>query len=297
MPSGDHARALGFIDDENEQEPFRVLWIGDPAALPLDGWPLDEGVDYATTDEGSPTLENLWVGSDEGRTGLIADALDLARTGQTARLGRLLAPMGVRYVVVTEQLAPAPFSDEAIPVPAAITATLAGQLDLEPLDVPAGLTVYRNQATLPMRAELPSAVEVPTGGGAASALALDRSSATAVLPHEDGRLRWSGTLQGDSTMLLSASSSDGWELHVDGKGIEQVKPFGWATGFEVEHGGKATLRFRTPWVRYGVVAIQAIAWLWALRVLVRRRFEGPGGAASGPPAPAHVLVPGKVGSS
>jgi hypothetical protein len=271
-----------------------VLWIGDPAALPLDGWPLDEGVDYATTDDGSPTLENLWVGSDEGRTGLIGDALDLARTGQTARLGRLLAPMGVRYVVITEQLAPAPFDDEPIPVPASLTATLAGQLDLEPLDVPAGLTVYRNQATLPVRAELPSTVEVPTDGGAASALTFDLSGATAVLPDEDGRLHWSGTVEGDSTVLLSASSSEGWELEVDGEGVDQVKPFGWATGFEVDAGGEATLRFRTPWVRYGVVAIQAIAWLWVLRVLVRRRFEGPGAAPSA--RPAHVLVPEKEGS-
>ena len=69
--------------------------------------------------------------------------------GRPPRLGRLLAPMGVRYVVVTEQLAPAPFSDEPIPVPGPLAATLAGQLDLEPLDVPAGLTVYRNQAALP----------------------------------------------------------------------------------------------------------------------------------------------------
>ena len=288
MPSGDHSRALGFVDDENDGEPFRVLWIGDPAALPLDGWPLDDGVDYATTDHGSPTLENLWVGSDDGRTGIIRDALDLARTGQTARLGRLLAPMGVRYVVVTEQLAPAPFTDEPIPVPAALTATLAGQLDLEPLDVPAGLTVYRNQAALPVRAEVPSSVEIPTGGGVSSALTFDHSSATAVLPDEDGRLQWSGRLEGDSTVLLSASSSDQWELEVDGRRIEPTKPFGWATGFELDEGGEATLRFRTPPVRYGVVAIQAVAWLWVLRVLVRRRFEPPRPDERPSRPPAHA---------
>jgi GT2 family glycosyltransferase len=275
MPSGDHARSLGFIDDENDEQSFRVLWIGDPAALPLDGWPLDPDVDYATTDEGTPTLENLWVGSDEGRTGLIGDALELARTGQTARLGRLLAPMGVRYVVVTEQLAPAPFSDEPIPVPGDLTATLAAQLDLEPLDVPAGLIVYRNQASLPTRASVPSSVDVTSGGGAAGALTLDLSAATAVLPDEEGRLRWSGSLDGDTTVLLSASSSDQWELKVDGEAAHRVKPFGWATGFEVPDGGDATLRFRTPLVRYAVIAIQAIAWLWAMRLLVRGRFESP----------------------
>ena len=291
MPSGDHNRSLGFIDDENDTESFRVLWIGDPDALPLDGWTLDEDLSYGTTDQGSPTLENLWVGTDEGRTGLIGDAVDLALTGQTARLGRLLAPMGIRYVIVPERLAPSPFSDDPIPVPARLTSTLAGQLDLEPLDVPAGLTVYRNQAALPMRAELPASVDVPTGGGVASVLPLDLSGATSVLPDEDGRLHWSGELAGDSTVLVAASSADGWELEVDGESVDQIKPFGWATGFEVASGGDATLRFRTPPLRYGVLALEAIAWLWLLRVLVRQRFEvnpDPDDALRPPPDPAHV---------
>jgi hypothetical protein len=275
MPSGDHARALAFIDDENDDEAFRVLWIGDPEALPLDGWPLDEDLDYATTDAGTPTLENLWVGSAGDPTDLVGEALDLARSGQTARLGRLLAPMAIRYVVVTERLAPAPFSDEPIPVPASLSATLAGQLDLEPLDAPAGLTVYRNQAAPPMRSELPSSAEIPTEGGVASALTVDLSGAAGALAEEDGYLRWSGPAAGDSTLLLSSSSSDRWRLEVDGEAVDQIEPYGWATGFEVGDGGDATLRFQTPLTRYGAVALQAIAWLWLLRVLVRRRFEAP----------------------
>jgi hypothetical protein len=199
--------------------------------------------------------------------------------------------MGIRYVIVPERLAPSPFSTDPIPVPARLTSTLAGQLDLEPLDVPAGLTVYRNQAALPPRAELPSSVEVPTGGGVAAVLPLDLSGATSVLPDEEGRLHWSGELAGDSTFLLAASSSDRWELEVDGESIDQIKPFGWATGFEVADGGDATLRFRTPPLRYVVLVMQAIVWLWLLRVLVRRRFEANGDPDDDrrpPPDPEHV---------
>src|SRR3546814_4838330 len=148
MPAGDHNRALAFIDAENDDTPFRVLWLGDPAALPLASWELEEGVAYATTDDGTPGLDDLWIGSDDGRTGLLADAIDLARSGQTARLGRLLAPMGVRYIVVPARLAPAPFAVESLPIPSAKTATPAAQLDLVPLDVPAGLSVFRNEAFL-----------------------------------------------------------------------------------------------------------------------------------------------------
>ncbi len=273
MPAGDHSRSLAFIDAESDETPFRVLWLGDPAALPLAGWELDEGLAYASTDAGAPGLENLWVGSDDGRTGLLGDALDLARTGQTARLGRLLAPMGVRYLVVPERLAPAPFATEPFPVPGRLIATLAAQLDLEPLDVPAGLTVFRNQAFMPMRAGLPASVAVPTDGGIAAALGIDLSDTPAVLPDEDGRLRWSGPVEADTTVLLSASHSDRWELTVDGTAIPSDKPFGWANGFTISEDGEATLRFRTSPLRYGVLALQALAWLWAIRVLLRLRLN------------------------
>ena len=284
MPAGDASRALTFMDQENDATPFRVLWLGDPDALPLDSWPMADHLAYATSDEGSPTLENLWVGSDDGETELIAEAVDLALGGETARLGRLLAPMAVRYIVVPERLAPAPFSDDPIPPPPGLTATLAGQLDLEPIDVPAGLSVFRNQAALPARSELDSSVELPTEGGVAAALPLDLSGATPVLPEEDGHLQWSGEVAGDRTVVLSAAHSERWDLEVEGSSIEQVQPFGWATGFEVADGGRATLRFRTPLVRYGVLAVQVLAWLWVLRVLTRQRFE----TEPPPPPPAHA---------
>jgi hypothetical protein len=281
MPAGDHSRSLTFIDTENDDTPFRVLWIGDPAALPLAGWALEDGLAYATTDAGAPTLENLWVGSDDGRTGLLADALDLARTGQTARLGRLLAPMGVRYVVVAERLAPDPFSTEVLPVPPEVGATLEAQLDLKPVDVPAGLTVYQNEAFLPVRAGVPGAVDVPVDGGISSAVGVDLSDVPAVLADRDGHLRWSGPIEDDTTVLLSAAHSDSWELEVDGTSVHAIKPFGWSTGFEVAQGGEASLRFRTSPLRYVVLAIQAVAWLWVVRLVLRRRLDAPSSRSGG----------------
>jgi len=273
MPAGDHARALGFIDAENDDRPFRVLWLGDPDALPLGSWELADGVGYATTVGGTPGVQDLWPGSDDGRTALLADAVELARSGQTARLGRLLAPMGVRYVVVPEQVAPAPFATEALPIPGGLSATLAAQLDLEPIDVPAGLTVYRNEAFFPPRAAVAVADAPPEEGGIAAAVDLDLSELSAVLPDEQGNLRWRGPVKADTTVLLSAAHSSRWQLTVDGKAAEQSKPFGWANGFTPPVDGEATLRFRTPVVRYVLLAVQAAAWLWVLRRLLRNRMN------------------------
>lgn len=274
MPGGDHARALGFIDAEHDELPFRVLWLGDPAALPLGSWALDDGIAYATTDGGTPSTEDLWVGSDDdGRTGLIADAVHLASSGQTARLGRLLAPMGIRYVVVPERLAPAPFSTTTMRVPEVLAATLDAQLDLEPLDVPAGLTVFRNQAFFPPRAAVASASAPPTRGGISAAAGLDLSMAPLALPNDDGHLRWTGPVEPDTTVLFSAAHSEGWHLSVDGRPAESTKPFGWANGFAVERAGVATLSYDTPQVRYLALAGQAVLWLWAVRRVLRNRLN------------------------
>ena len=218
MPAGDHSRALGFIDAENDELPFRVLWLGDPAALPLGSWQLDDGVAYATTDAGTPRAQDLWVGSDDGRTSLLADAIDLARSGQTARLGRLLAPMGVRYIVAPERLAPAPFGTEERPLPAGLTATLDAQLDLEPIDVPAGLTVFRNQAYFPTRAVV---VRRQHAAGVGWHRGGHRHRPAPGPPRAARTARatsaWSGPTEADTTVLLSAAHSDRWKLEVDGQ--------------------------------------------------------------------------------
>src|SRR5947208_4951871 len=49
------------------------------------------GLAYATSDSGPPDASDLWPGSSNGPTGLIADAVAVARRGDTTRLGHLLA--------------------------------------------------------------------------------------------------------------------------------------------------------------------------------------------------------------
>ena len=81
---------------------------------------------------------NLWSGADDGATADLRRMLDVALDGDTDRLGRLLAPMGVRYVVVPSQLAPDPDGGAEAPPPPQLTRTLAGQLDLEEVPLVGG---------------------------------------------------------------------------------------------------------------------------------------------------------------
>jgi GT2 family glycosyltransferase len=275
MPGGDHGRALVSLDEARSEEPFRVLWLGDPDVLPLGSWELDDGLAYATTDDGTPQTHDLWAGSDEGPTRLLADALQLAAAGQTARLGRLLAPMAIRYVVVLERPAPAPFSEDVVPVPAEYTASLAAQLDLRRVDRPAGITLYENEAYSPQRAELPGDLtfadaDADAGSGLLAGLGLDFTDARAALVEEAGRDAWRGDI-GSGRLFHSMRSSDRWELRVGGNVVEPTPVLGWASVYDVPQAGAATLHYRTSPLRYAMIVIQALLWLAALRITISMR--------------------------
>ncbi|MBV8691354.1 MAG: glycosyltransferase family 2 protein, partial [Actinobacteria bacterium] len=181
MPSKDVGQLISWMPQQRSHGDFRVLWLGDPEALPLDGWQLSKGLAYATSWNGSSTAVDLWPGSGQGATQLIDDAVTVARHDETRTLGHLLAPMAIRYVVVPRRMAPgAP--GPALPAPADLAPTLEQQVDLSLLQSDDTLSVYENAAWAPSRTKLPSsAVEGSRSGGLASAGEVDLAGAPPVL--------------------------------------------------------------------------------------------------------------------
>jgi GT2 family glycosyltransferase len=287
-PRGDFRRTLAFLDDQVAGA-HRVLWIGDPDVVPASGWKLEEGVVYATTDQGRPRVQDLWAGTSDGATELIADALHVAGSRQTARLGRLLAPMGIQYIVVPLQVAPVPFTDDQHRPPAAITDSLAGQLDLERVEVNPGVIVYRNAAFVPERALLTGdGAEVVASSSLAAAVTADLSSATPVLPHRAGAARFTGTVPSPGTVYVANASSSRWQLRSGGETAERDKALGWANRFAVTRPGDATLRFRTPLLRYLLLFAQLLLWVVAVQIWIRAR------PAEHRPADASAPHPGQA---
>ncbi len=280
LPSGGLDKTFAFLADEDPG--FRVLWVGDPDVLPLPGQSLDaagtDGLVYATSDDGLPELTDGWVGPVEGSTQLLEDALGVAVRGETSRLGRLLAPMAVRYVVLPAASVPEPLGGVHRPIPAALTDALAAQLDLAVVAVNPAYVVYRNEAALPARAT----VAPTTGDGTGLAISPDDlAAAEPALQDQVGPTTYRGTIPAGSRVLHSASASDGWQLLVDGQAAPKTKLFGWAQGFEPETGGDAVLRYDTSPLRYGVLAFQALFWLLALRFARRVRRRGDPDAPDG----------------
>lgn len=279
QPAGDYDRALGFLDIEGEEAPFRVLWVGDASVLPLAGWDLDTAtVDrlapgtrlaYATSDDGTPTLADRWS-TTEGPTPALGEALAIAAAGSTSRLGALLAPMGVRYVVVPQALAPEPYSDPSYDT-AGLRAMFESQLDLSTVTA-AGVVVYKNDAWGPTRALLPAGTDIPGEAGSPVERALPAvQGAPVALPDVAGVEHFEGSIGQPSTVYLAEVSSDRWVLESGGEEASRTTALGWANAFTVDSPGKATLRFDTPVTRTLMLAAQVLAWLVAIVYLLRVR--------------------------
>ncbi len=282
LPRGDYDRALAFLDQPVDAQMSRVLWLGDAGALPLGAWRLDApavddlGPDrtlaFATTAAGTSSIAEHWAGA-EGAASNLESALQVAAAGGTTRLGALLAPMAVEYVVVPLGPAPDPYARDRTYMPSNLLAVLDGQLDLDSLTVNPGVRVYRNAAYGPSRALLRPDARIPAGGEALSDRVVPGlAKAPAVLADVQGYAHWAGSLD-TAGQLYVADAGDRWRLEVDGSSVAATDALGWARTYAVPSGGRATLRFDTPLTRWLALAGQVALWALVLTYLLRVRVR------------------------
>ena len=262
MATADLHQTLPFVDTQRAATPFRVLWLGDPDVVPPAGWPLDDQLDYATSNNAGAKLGELWSPSDPGSSHALATAVRLALDGQTTRLGSLLATMGVRYIVIPRQIVPSPFSAITHAIPERLTQALGNQLDFDKLPINSAFDIYQNEAWHSGATLYPA--ETPIGHSVASGLG--RPAGTQVLTGLDlstGR-GGSGTVPAAGVVALGVAADRNWHLTVDGKSAKAVKIDGWQQGFVIPKPGRVRLEHRTPPMRWVLLVFQAVLWAAAL---------------------------------
>ncbi len=281
VPRTDLHGALGFLDSTDAGSD-RILWLGDPGLLPVEGWPSgSEGVYVATSVDGLPDVRGQWAGPLTSDTQNLVDVIDEGLGGRTARMGRLLGEYGVRYVVVP--LAPAPsFTDvevtEADPV---LQAALESQIDLRPVAADPSVLVFLNTAWIPARARLLDADPgLLRGTDRAREAIADPPESVAVLPRRVSSTEFTGQLD-PGTVVVAYGVADQWRLEVDDRPMGRDLAHGWAPLFDVLASGDARLTFeRSPSDTY-LLGLQLLIWLVVGRVVLREsrrrgRGSGPG---------------------
>jgi len=249
---------------------YRILWIGAPENLPVSGRPLLDRMAWAVTLDGLPTIADRFVPADDGSADLVEATVDRAIEGATARLGRDLGGLGIRYVVMVERLQPAPYSadDTAVRIPAALVEALAGQLDLARVEgTNSSIRVFENSEWRSVRS-----VAVPGfDKGVNSLFDLEQMA----LPSSVGVLAGTGTsisgpVPADTEVFLAQSPNSDWHLNIDGVSAPRRTDFGWASAFSPADGGTGSLQYSTPlWRRLALLA-QLVIFGWLMVVGIRR---------------------------
>ena len=269
VPRGDFASGLPLASPEPDGT-YRVLWIADPAFLPVVGRSLPGGVAWATTLDGAGLLGDRHVPADAGEADLVEAAVAQAVDGETARLGRVLAGLGIRYVVLLERLAPAPFSapEDAVEVPAVYADAFADQLDLRRIEgVNSAAQVYDNTVWASVRA----AVVTGFDDGVDDVFDLELRPITGsagVLPGRGASI--DGLVPSEAEVLVTQTSADGWRLEVEGEAAPRRESLGWASVYLPAAGGEASFSYAAPWWRQFALVAQLVVLGLAMVVWLRR---------------------------
>ncbi len=272
LVASDHHSALRFEPPVLEGA-YRVLWIGAPEFLATEGHSLAPGVAWAATVGDSVTLLDRAIPLDRGRADLFATVIEEIEQGRTARGGRLLAGLGVRYVVLLHRLAPAPFvsEEDSRPVPADLVAAIRDQLDLELVEgTNSAVDMFVNTAWVPMRALYPPGFDE----GIEDFTDLEVRPLTPGSPMFSGDgPPWTARIPDKAEILISHTPRPGWDLTVDGEPVPRREALSWTRAYQPSEAGEVQLSYSAPWWRHGGQLVGAAAPVVLVLAWLRRRMD------------------------
>jgi hypothetical protein len=245
---------------------YRVLWVGTQGSLPMTSQGSEGGLVFATSLDGLPSADQLWVSSRPGEVPLVAADLRWADDGQTTALGHLLAPLAVRYVVVQSGRG----SDEVL-------LALARQLDMVPVGTDPAYYVFANAVWVPMLSVQANGVATGTpivagsweGAAKLQQLGLSRS-APLVTGTAGGTVQASLSLPRAGAEIYSASPPGSLAVTVDGRSVPETGALGFAAEWALPAGEDAVaVSPRGVLAQHVADAVLAVIWALAVLALVR----------------------------
>ncbi len=246
---------------------YRVLYVGDPRVIPVPSRSYADGIAYAVVDGGPLDVADRSFVPATSSDAAVEQALGLISSGSTLRAGRLLAPLGIRYVVVPTVDGVESTSDDPIPVPQGLLAAIENQLDIGAVYGSPQIELFLNRAWFPVGAELGGVTaEASERAGVEAIVRSDLSdAAVAMFGADTGDPVATDTL-GPGTLHLAIPFDERIDLTVDGVEIQSRSSFGTGTAFDVSAAGDGVLDYdddgHRPFWRIG----QAAAWLIVLLI-------------------------------
>ncbi len=269
-PTNDLRIALSLLDDRDLGPSYRVLWLGSAEVLPLEGWPVAEGLHLGTSVRGYPDVRHRWVGSPTGTHSQLVNAVKIGLSGDTVRMGRLLAPFGVKYLAVVERSTPSFSEGVERPVNARVREALNSQLDLRPLATDPSVMVLLNESWMSSRAQFSEPVRLAGLDEPGELVVTDLTSGIPVLTERKSSREQHGFV-GVGEVLVADAFDPHWRLLVGDQIVGPEVSFGWAMRFSSPVAGPAALWHVRPNSVADRVVVQLVLWAVVARIAISER--------------------------
>jgi len=262
QPTTTVAQLLAQLPTDPPEGDFHVAYVGTRDMLPIGGHPLTGDVYVAVADDGPVSASDYWQPYDNALIDSLDAALVSAIESTTARAGRLLSPLAVRYVVVPIS---SPGEVESAPSPDVVRVLdgLAGQLDMRRVFSSTSLAIFENRSWIPVMSVLSDDSAVLSTRAGADELLAARIAIRGPIKM-DGATSSSPAFVDRWTVHLASPYSDRMALNVGGVKVQSRVAFGGTTAFDSPVSGVARLEFRTQRSHRALVVAQALVWFVAL---------------------------------
>ncbi len=270
-PTNDLTVSLSLLDDRDIGPSYRVLWLGDQAVLPLKGWEVgNEGLHVGTSVRGHPDIRHQWLGAKNDGHRQLLDAVEIGLSGNTTRMGRLLAPFGIRYVAVVERSTPSFSAGLDRPIGQRTLQAIDSQLDLRPLATDPSVKVLINESWMSSRSQFGSPVRLAGLDEPGELVVTDLSSGIPVLTDRRSSREQHGFV-GAGEVLVADAYDPHWKLLAGGETLLPELSFGWAMRFESPSDGPAALWYQRPNSIADRAIVQIVLWAVIARLAVSER--------------------------
>lgn len=251
---------------------YRVLYVGDPRILPVPASEYVDGVAYAIADAGPLDFTDRFARPDTDADAAVERALDLVAQGSTLRVGRLLAPLGIRYVVIPETDGVVSTDDDPLPIADGLLASFENQLDIGSVYGPPSLQIFVNQSWFPVGAQLTGATAEASNlaGDDAMVRADLTQTSPAMVGLDAGQPEATGTVEA-GVLHVGIPFDERIELTVDGTPVMPRPGFGLTTAFDIERGGVGAVEYEQDANRGWWIASQMVLWVVVLVVAAGAR--------------------------
>ena len=259
QPDSTLSQLFAQMPDNPADGNYRILFVGDNELLPISTNAVTNKVSYGVSDDGPVNIISHWAPQRTAMNKLSDHALTALINRQTVRVGRLMSPLAIRYIVV-------PVGDQPSESSKLLIDSLSNQIDLRRLYFAKDLVIFENSAWLPIVSVLDEESAVASEKVGDSALIVQELHSLKPLFIDDQSVSnktVSNSFDG-GTVHLAAPFDKNWQLTIDGARLKPRVAFGSSTAFDAPIKGIAKLSFRTTKLRDLYLLVQTLVWFGLL---------------------------------